>query len=239
METMMYNEEFRKQAEKAVRLIASRAPYIYDENCGRTRLSRRVEGLWTTSGDRQGHKNVFCYIEKGLENRMDPVASFLTILMQYQQTHGYSRGRTLIASFGGENDEMERCPVSLRTDSIGNAGVLAKLLCKYSIGETLEKDSPSVIRAFTNIAMNTTIVGPTSEDIIVIFKSPRRMLMGRRAKFNYMKRLMRHTAWVTIDDEGSFSIEVGRHIPEEWHEPAGNDDKQMPCISNKVIDEPF
>jgi hypothetical protein len=239
MQTRINVEEFVKQSKNAVRRIAARAPYIYDENCGRTRPSRRIQGLWTVTGDRQGHKNVFIYIEKGLENMTAPIAIFLAVLMQHQQTHGYSASRTFIASFGGENDELERCPLSLRTDSVENAERLANQLCNLSSGSHMTINSPSVIKAFTNIAMNTLAVGPTSEDIVVIFKSTRELLLGKRAKFNYMKKLMNHTAWVTLGDDDSFNIQVGRYIPEEWQEPVPNKQKETPSIENEVSDETF
>ena len=227
METMMYNLEFKKQAEKAIRIIAANAPYIYDENCGRTRMSRRIEGFWTTSGDRQGHRNVFCYVERGLEKRLDPIASFFVLLMRYQQLHGYSGSRVILAGFGGENDDIKGCPVALRTSSIENAGPLAKMLCTCSDGEQLDENAPSVFKAFfPRIAINyTNIGGPTPEDIVVIFKTSRLMLMSRRARNSYLNRLRRHTAWVTIGEDGFFSIEVGTYVPEEWMEPEGSSKK--------------
>ncbi len=226
MESMLCNSEFKKQAEHAIRLLSVRAPYVYDEDCGRTRMSRRVQGLLTTSGDRKSHKNVFCYVERGLENRLDPIASFLVFLIRYQKKHGFSESNVVLAGFGGEKDDLKSCPIALRLSSIDNTEPLAKLLCTYSEGEDLKENEPSVIKSYLpNIPIrtinNSIIGGYTPEDIFVIFKTQRKMLMSKRARNGYINKLRKHTAWITIGGDVPFSIEVGTYVPDEWQESEG------------------
>lgn len=220
MTTMMNNTGFRDQARKALRRLDAAKPHILDDNNGNCRMSRRIPGIWTTSGDRHGYRHAYCYIEKGLEDRFDMVASVLTLVLEYLARNCSSECKLFLASFGGENDDIRHHPVAMSIRDVNNAGIMAKILCSLSGRESLKENSPSVFKTFfPNLAINNTHMGPPStDDVVIIFKNPVDMLMKKGARNSYLRRLMRHAVWVTANPDGSATVEKGTYLPGEWME---------------------
>lgn len=198
------------QLTKAFREISRKMPDFYDDDAGRLGQSRRVGGMYTTGGDRQGFRNVYFYIERGLGKFNDIISEVVAHVILFMKENGHSDWGLYILSYGGQDDALLLCSKVFKTKTITSSGEITKELCDIS-GTTASEGTSSIIeRLFPErIAFNYAgAQAPGDEDLIVFIKSQKDTLMQENARSKYYRFLKPRSLWLTLAVKKSI-VEVG------------------------------
>jgi len=91
-------DELDIQLRKAIAKVGNARPLLYYEDCGCVYMARKIAGVFTYGGDRDGHRNVYCFVENGPAIvRVMKSASSSTILRRVT-ANGELRGQRSMVS---------------------------------------------------------------------------------------------------------------------------------------------
>jgi hypothetical protein len=230
------NAETKRQLSKAIKLLESNKPSIWDEDSGSIYQSRRIKGMYTISGDRHGYRHVYCYVEKGLSEHEHAIHEVLKAAIRTQNKSSYSNSCLFIGCFGGENDELRYEKDIVRLKGTLDLREIISCILKLSGSQTATEHDSSVIKSlFPIVKLNyTELPPPKPKDILLFFRSNKNLYLEKKVRSRYIRQLKLKSIWITFDGE-DISIVHGKKVkPDEWKSAP---EKEEVIIENNQEDD--
>lgn len=212
-------EDINIQFINAFRNIDRNMVALYDDDdSGGWSQSRRCEGMFTQGGEKQGFKNIYFYVERGLEDKFAIIAETATRIIRYHRTNGHGNGKIILLSFGDMDDDLTLSESIFSAHMVHDAGEVAQKLCKLSGMEEVTGTATAISQLLpAKIYIDSVGVSePGNEDLVCFIKSHKELSMSRNIKIKYNRFLKNRSIWATINDD-NVNIEVS-YVPGDLKE---------------------